>query len=485
MTLWECACLGGIPTVSLKSLHPNSMIKYSIGAVVFSLGTMVTAEAQTDTIVNSPVKMLVYENLKNEDVLQQFEQRFQQMDNLLQHTVAIAGPNLTLGEDVLSPDVILDSLYRAKSEQEVKAFKRRSGLELTGQMYGRLDEALEVVHDEDDQYSAYVAKFQAEVGWNFFNSAFYQRKSEVAKIRLANEFEYIKQSRDKNKAIYEAAENLLTMQYNYYIAIVLYNELQNIDILNQAYQYMLEQDKIANDRLLENINDKMELEYALAQTFDIKDIANEPLYALTPTIITVDSVRLYEEVERYNPDLRASYVEEQLLNTEKKLTNYGQTMRLTPFLRGSVYLRKLVSPSSNLDLGVRFTFPLYDESAAKRRAIETEKQIVVEGRQAKGDDMKAYCRLRLDRVERLNRAIRTEAFHIEQLGKYVALRKNAYLKQPKGYNYIIRLEEYNEYLKSMERMYKLMLNRSLALLDIQKTTSYNNLQSLIIETPVK
>ena len=65
------------------------------------------------------------------------------------------------------------------------------------------------------------------------------------------------------------------------------------------------------------------------------------------------------------------------------------------------------------------------------------------------------------------------------------LRKNAYLKQPKGYNYIIRLEEYNEYLKSMERMYKLMLSRSLALLDIQKTTSYNNLQTLIIETPVK
>ena len=442
------------------------------------------ANAQDDT-AHVPVKMRVYENLKNEDVLRQFDQRFEQMDKLLQHSVSVASPNLTLGEDVLLPDAALDSLYRAKGAQEAKAFKRRTGLEVTGQAYGRLDQALVISHDDDDQYSAYVAKFQAELGWNFFNSAFYQRKSELARIQLANELEYIKQSKDKNKAIYEAAENLLTMEYNYYIAIVLYNELQNVDILNQAYQYMLEQDKISNDKLLENINDKMELEYTLAQTFDLTDIANEPLYALRPTIITIDSVRLFEEVQRYNPDLRASYVQEQLLDKEKKLTNYGQTMRLTPFLRGSMYLRKLVSPSSNIDLGVRFTFPLYDESGAKRRAIETEKQIIRESRQSLDEDMKSYCRLRLDRVERLNRAIRTEAFHIEQLGKYVELRKNAYLKQPKGYNYIIRLEEYNEYLKSMERMYKLMLSRSLALLDIQKTTSYNNLQTLIIETPVK
>ncbi|MBR2154531.1 MAG: hypothetical protein IJ901_07955 [Bacteroidaceae bacterium] len=462
------------------------MIKNSLRALILAwLAVPVPVCAQTDTLSEGPVKMLVYENLKNEDVLKQFDQRFEQMDHLLQHKVSVASPHLTLGEDVLSPDATLDSLYRVKGSLEEKAFKRRTGLEVTGQVYMRMDDAMVIEHDEDDPYSTYIDKFQAEIGWNFFNSAFYQRKTELARIRLANELDYIKESRDKNRAIYEAAENLLTMEYNYYMAIVLYNELQNVDILNEAYQYMLEQDKISNDKLLENINDKMELEYTLAQTFDIKDIANEPLYALTPTIITVDSVRLFEEVERYNPDLRASFVEEELINTQKKLTNYGQTMRLSPFLRGSVYLRKVLSPSSNIDLGVRFTFPLYDESGPKRKALETERKIVVEGRQSLSEDMKSYCRLRLDRIERLNRAIRTESFHIEQLGKYVDLRRNAYVKQPRGYNYIIRLEEYNEYLKSMERLYKLMLNRSLALLDIQKTTSYNNLQTLIIETPVK
>jgi len=455
-------------------------------ALTFTLFFLLTfgAFAKTDTI-NVPVKMLVYENLKNEDVLKQFEKRFEEMDKLLRNKIRVEGPNLTFGDDALTPNTTIDSLYKAKEIWETKSFKRRTGLEIAGQAYGRLDKATQIFHDEDDPYSSYFAKINAEIGWNFFNSAFFQRKTGLAKIRFANELEHIKTSKDKNKAIYEAAENLLTLEYNYYIAIVLYHELQNIDILNQAYQYMLEQDKVSNEDLLENINDKMQLEYELAQTYDIKDIENEPLYILNPSIIIVDSVRLFEEVDRYNPDLRASYVEEQLLDAERKLTNYGHDMRLTPFFRASAYLRRNMSPSANLDLGVRFTFPLYDESAPKRRAIETEKMILIESRDKFTDQMRSYCRLRLDRIERLNRAIRTEAYHIEQLGKFVEIRKNAYLKQPKGYNFIIRLEEYNEYLKSMERMYKLMLNRTLALLDIQKTTNYNNLQSLIIETPVK
>ncbi len=445
---------------------------------------IVRAVAATDT-TDVPVKMLVYERLQNEEVLKQFEQRFAEMEKLLQNQVTVDGPTLSLGDDVLAPVGMLDSLYRAKSVWETKAFKRKTGLEITGQAYGRLDEATKITHDDDDSYSSYFAKFQAELGWNFFNSSFLQRKKALAKIRYANELEYIKSSKDKNKAIYEAAENMLKMEYNYYIAIVMYNELQNIDILNQAYQYMLEQDKVSNEDLLDNINDKMQIEYELAQTYDIKDIENEPLYVLSPTVISVDSVRLYEEVDKYNPDLRASFVEEKLLDTERKLTNYGHEMRLSPFVRASTYLRRNVSPSTNLDLGVKFTFPLYDESAPKRRALETEKMIVVEGRETLTDQMRTYCQLRLDRIDRLNRAIKTEAFHIGQLEKYVGIRKNAYLKQPNGYNFIVRLEEYNEYLKSMERLYKLMLNRALTLLDIQKTTSYNNLQSLIIETPVK
>lgn len=456
------------------------ILSFFLFILLFAVGVNVMADT-----ITVPVKMLVYEHLKNDEVLKAFEQRFVQMDNLLEHTVAIEAPNLTYGDDALSPDTNLDSLYRSKGVWESKAFKSRSGLEMTGQAYGRLDGVTAIFHDEDDPYSSYFAKFQAELGWNFFNSSFFQRKSALAKIRLANELEYIKASKDKNKAIYGAAENLLVMQYNYYIAIVLYNELQNIDILNQAYQYMLEQDKVSNEKLLSTINSKMEIEYTLAQTFDIKDVENEPLYVLTPTIVSIDSVRLFEEVDRYNPDLRASYVKENLLNTERKLTNYGHDMRLTPFFRASTYLRHDMSPSMNLDLGVRFTFPLYNESLSKRKAIDTEKQIVVSSRETMGEEMKSYCRLRLDRIDRLNRAIKTETYHIKQLGKYVEIRKNAYLKQPKGYNFILRLEEYNEYLKSMERMYKLMLNRTLALLDIQKTTSYNNLQSLIVETPIK
>ena len=42
-----------------------------------------------------------------------------------------------------------------------------------------------------------------------------------------------------------------------------------------------------------------------------------------------------------------------------------------------------------------------------------------------------------------------------------------------------RLEEYNEYLKSLERTYSLLRLRDLCLLDIQKAAGYPDMSSMI------
>ena len=79
------------------------------------------------------------------------------------------------------------------------------------------------------------------------------------------------------------------------------------------------------------------------------------------------------------------------------------------------------------------------------------------------------------RIENLNHAIATEAFHIEQTGKYIDIRRFAYKNQKQGYNYLMRMDEYTGFLESMERMYKLMLNRGLAIINIEKAVSiYDN-----------
>ena len=97
--------------------------------------------------------------------------------------------------------------------------------------------------------------------------------------------------------------------------------------------------------------------------------------------------------------------------------------------------------------------------------------------------LKQECETLVKKVENINRAIATEAFHITQMGKYVAMRRYAYKNQKTGYNYLARMEEYTGYLESMERMYKLMQNRALAIINIQKIAGLNNnTKGIFLET---
>ena len=55
------------------------------------------------------------------------------------------------------------------------------------------------------------------------------------------------------------------------------------------------------------------------------------------------------------------------------------------------------------------------------------------------------------------------------------MRRFAYQNQKQGYNYLMRMDEYTGLLESMERTYKLMQNRALAIINIEKAVSiYDN-----------
>ena len=72
-------------------------------------------------------------------------------------------------------------------------------------------------------------------------------------------------------------------------------------------------------------------------------------------------------------------------------------------------------------------------------------------------------------IDKLNQSVSVEAIHMSQLKKYVEIRKKAYIQNPNGYNYIVRMQEYNQLLKGVERLCHLMLNRQMALINIEKT----------------
>ena len=154
---------------------------YIILGVVVLLLPGVPALAQTEQKVRG-VKTLSFQGLDNDSILSAFSQRFVVLDSLMRRTVE-PEDRLTFA-GLLRTDV-LDSVFDEKEAYERKAFKRKHGLELTGQAYYRLDDQLGF--DEDDQYSRYKAKFQGELGWNLFNISLLQRKSQLLLIGLTNE----------------------------------------------------------------------------------------------------------------------------------------------------------------------------------------------------------------------------------------------------------------------------------------------------------
>ena len=431
-------------------------------------------------------KMLVYENLLNENVLSHFNNRFVQLDTLINNPIWVNAPVIALGFNQQHTDDIqkTDSLYWSKTALEQLALGRHNGLEVTGQVYARPDAYFDSDNDDAQEVSKYKAKIQAELGWNIINSKFYQGKEKRQKIALANELDRLQNKKRQTQDIYEKAADDLTEQYNYYIGTVIAHRLENLDIMNEAYQYMLEKDRISNDKMLKVMNDKLEAEYDISVICASRDIQGKPLYRIKPTRIDVDTTALYNHINRESIEAQLTSVREEIANNESKLTNYLSTTRLTPFARWSSYWQSSNRISNNIDVGLRFTIPLWNESPRKRQALETQKEILRSSRDTDLRETRQSVDILLKKIANANRAIATEAYHIEQTRKYIDIRRNAYRNQSQGYNYLMRMEEYTGMLESMERMYRLMLNRALNIIQIEKTAGIYNINNIFKENEI-
>ena len=468
-----------------KNMKRNSIL-YSTIVLLATTSTAALAQTNGEGKKSFSPKMLVYENLRNENVLRHFNQRFAQLDTLLNNPQWVKSPLVTtsLNQQHNAGIHTTDSLYWAKTAHEQLALKRHNGLEVTGQVYARPDAYFDSDNDDAQEVSKYKAKIQAELGWNIINSKFYQGKEKRQKIALANELDRLQNKKRQTQDIYEKAADDLTEQYNYYIGTVIAHRLENLDIMNEAYQYMLEKDRISNDKMLKVMNDKLEAEYDISVICASRDIQGKPLYRIKPTRIDVDTTALYNHINRESIEAQLTSVREEIANNESKLTNYLSTTRLTPFARWSSYWQSSNRISNNIDVGLRFTIPLWNESPRKRQALETQKEILRSSRDTDLRETRQSVDILLKKIANANRAIATEAYHIEQTRKYIDIRRNAYRNQSQGYNYLMRMEEYTGMLESMERMYRLMLNRALNIIQIEKTAGIYNINNIFKENEI-
>lgn len=174
--------------------------------------------------------------------------------------------------------------------------------------------------------------------------------------------------------MYDKLAQSITEEYNRYIAATIAHRLANLDIMNEAYQFMLEKDRISNDKMLKVMNEKMEAEYDLSILCSSNEADGMPVYRIVPTRIDVDTTALYNYIKEENIEARIRDIKESQADNESRLTNYLATTRLTPFARVSSYITSKNTLSNNIDLGVRFTFPLYNESGRKKKALKRRKR---------------------------------------------------------------------------------------------------------------
>lgn len=265
------------------------MSRYILLVVFLFIGSIVCAQT-ADQI--GYTKALPYKGIGNDSILSAFSKRFIVLDTILNHTIA--------AEEWIAPvspsfSSACDSMYNAKRMLERSAFRKKSGLELTGQVYQRIDNALGF--DEDnDQYSSYSTKFQGEVGWNFFKSSLLQRKSGLRLIDLSNQYENLQHQKQLALPVWDNAKETIEREYDNMVASVLNEQLLNMEVLNMAYQFALEKDRAGNEKLLDVINEKMRIEYAIARIGRIDNPTNGTvkgeIRTIKPVIIEVDSVYL-------------------------------------------------------------------------------------------------------------------------------------------------------------------------------------------------
>lgn len=442
--------------------------------------------AQNDMEYGYRPKMLVYENLKNDSVLRDFHRRFRVMERVVFFPASYVMPQAPVF-GFPAGDAVSDSLYQLKAGLDMLALERNTGLEVTGQVYGRLDKKATsfLSTDDDDPVSVYKAKVQAEIGWNWINSKFYHRYNKELDIKLSSDIAKARQRLDDGRADMDAWADSLEQHWNHVIAGVMLCHVRNLDVLNEAYQMMLEQDRITSGQLLDVMNDKMQLEFQLAQFFAKDSVApREELVWLKPEAIAIDTVSLRQQVAAANPQNQLNELRIAQLDNSAKMLSYTATMRLTPFARWSTYLTSQNKISNNVDFGVRFTFPLWNATKNQKQSLEVQKDILRDENHNYTDNVMTHCRMNIDAVRRLNQSIAVEYRHLTQLKKYLAMRQKTYAKNQGRYSYIDRMLEYNQYLKSMERLYTQMKERSLSLIQIQRLANVPNVHSFVTTTPI-
>ncbi len=409
------------------------------------------------------------------ELLKRYDNRFAELNSLIFNPIQVYNSYSENTEKSFSmPTVVIDSIYyeipdsliNRKVEEQIRAFKGKTGLQISGQTYYRPEGELGI-DDEDYAVSSYRAKIQAELRWYFFQSSLFQRKGQINEFRLKGEMERIAQEKENIGILYTRQIEAFQARYDSLLFCVLTQRIKNLDLLSETHFYLLENENISTDELLDVLNEKAEAERQLTSIPSEYGECNK-LPSIAGILIKIDVAAYMNEVHRQYADLSLLEIEAALIEQQKKNMTFLSEVRVAPFIRYSHYARTALPNSQNVDVGLSFIIPLSPETGRKRKVLEAESRMIEAKREETVSKVEEQVLLVLKDVERYNRLIQGELAREDELKGYLRIRNKAYENAMGEYSRQERIKEYNSYLRCLEKLLYYQFLRDSSLADLQR-----------------
>lgn len=419
-------------------------------------------------------------------LLAEFDSLFTDFNHLILQELK---PRLDFGETytIFHPTVSrvmseeLDDALRNRTLATISEGNSRTGLQITGQTYWRLDNSLGF--DEDDAESRYRFKFQGELRWYFLQSSLFGRQGRRAEANLKEQIERAVFNKERSDiSDYQLRDNL-RIYYDSLMAGVIQHRLRALTLISDAQDYLLANENISSDELMPILDSRMEAERKLSAIDGTYPLATD-LSRLEGYTVEIDTAAIMAHVRDTQADINLLRLRMQLLEQQAQNVSYWQSLNLAPFVRFSYYGRSALPDSRNVDIGMTFTIPLSGESSRKRQAIRAESRVL--GAQ------EAYISSRIaDKVAfisrelaRLNRESEAEGRRILEMKKYIARRTDAYANRIGEFNRLARTKEYNLYLLCFEKLIDYQYRRDTYLAELQALVPDVPVMSFCLATPL-
>ena len=408
----------------------------------------------------------MYAQRADRELFMKFESRFTLLDSLIFKQLPLQQSSLPgIAEDTeREVHAVVDSLIYAKVENQMSAMKAETGLLISGQTYYRLDEGFGI--DDDDALSRYKAKMQVELRWNFLNSSLINRKSRLKLLDIKGELERVVLERERIREQVDKQKQFFREEYDSLLAGVLQYRIKNLQLLNDAQQYLVSDRSISTDELLKIMDEQAVAErqlVAIPKSYPLMWQLVKPQGA----VIRIDTAKVKRYMAENDLTMYATDLQIELLHQQEKSTSYWRTLNLSPFVRYSYYARPELRNSSNIDAGIAFQIPLSAQESRKRKAIKTE---LIQKMMEK-EELACLINEKLDmlflEIERANQGLAGELERIERLRKYMELRKANYQGHIGEYNFLSRIKEYNHYLSCWENYYSYQYKRDCSIAELQ------------------